>query len=276
MSNGFLDNMPLQKYMDFHRLVAAIANEGLWFSRIDCFKDPWEGIIPQRNLNEFISYMFPNFSEESIKEIFLRHESELRSILESHCISRSDFDSSHEIRLQVFLLFTKTYLYADCWFMGTEDSISMWDSFGSSFTSIKILSEVDLLNQEVENFSVALKDFIPVGGQVKTEKISYLDYAIDKWQTEFNPFLPAFHKRKEYEHEKEYRAVIQVDGRNFEKRGLYVPVDLSKVITGVVLNPKASDDLKESVEFILKTAKIDVPVVKSTILKPPTYWNSKD
>lgn len=270
MSNEILgipvENGVIQKYMSFDRFVSAISNKGLWVSRLDKFEDPWEGAIPKMNIEEFQKSTSEKISVSVIEELYSANSSELRDILDLLEIDQSQF-LNPEIKVRILPLFAKLFLYADCWFRSEEDSISMWKSFGSGPNSLKIISKIDSVHKF---FSEYESKFSSSNKKYKRGDIKYLDYFKDRWDEKRNPFMPAFHKRSVYSHEREYRSIIQLDKINGAS-GFYVPVNFDDVIDIVVLSPTTSKSFEESIVWILKNANIDAFVQKSELFKPPHY-----
>ena len=110
-------------------------------------------------------------------------------------------------------------------------------------------------------------------------KVNYVDYN-NHFIPENNAFFPYLHKRKDFEHEREIRAIemaipkgnqplnISPDICNI---GKYYEVDLLLLIKGVVVAPFAQDWFLELVRSVTTRYNFNFPVVKSTQADDPTW-----
>lgn len=116
---------------------------------------------------------------------------------------------------------------------------------------------------------------------VRIGKVEYLDYQNDIYKEPFyNTSLPFIHKRKHFEHEKEFRAVIRLDLQDgpiydwskeeFEK-GKMIPVDVEKLVEKVIVHPHAEEKFIEKVKETIKSYRYDFEVAISEMNEEPLF-----
>lgn len=77
-------------------------------------------------------------------------------------------------------------------------------------------------------------------------------------------------KREAYAHENEWRAVIYGDAPEAGDAGLRVQIDPARVITSVLLDPRAPEEwVAESARFFAEELGFKKPVKASALAKPP-------
>jgi hypothetical protein len=110
-------------------------------------------------------------------------------------------------------------------------------------------------------------------------RVAYLDYRAGSWG-DFHPFAPAFHKRRLFRQEQEVRAVmVWPSYRDLADEitdipaaaGITVPVDLSRLIEGIVIAPKASSWLSGLVSSVLHRYGLSTVPVSSELSREPDW-----
>ena len=158
----------------------------------------------------------------------------------------------------------------NCWHLSEYESVAMWNLYLKSNEGIAIQSTFDLLR-------TSLKDEIHT---VYIGKVKYIDFEKD-WMPEGNTMYPFIHKRKNFEHEKELRAIIQEfrykknDELDWSKPlfddGVYIQVDLGVLVDKLYLAPTSSKWLFELVKSITKKYELDKDVCQSSLDDVPVY-----
>ena len=108
-------------------------------------------------------------------------------------------------------------------------------------------------------------------------KVQYIDYEKEDMPIEF--LSPFFHKRKSFRHERELRACIQKFPRKgFSERskrpfedGVYVPVDVDKLIRGIYLAPQTPIWLVNLIKSVVIKYRLDKEVFPSSLDTTPIY-----
>jgi hypothetical protein len=109
--------------------------------------------------------------------------------------------------------------------------------------------------------------------------VKYIDYE-SEWIDARNLLSPLVHKRKNFEHEREVRAVVtklptEVSGFDFTQetiaRGLQLRVDLERLIENIYVAPSASDWLSGLVSDVVKQYGHTFSVVHSRLTEQPVF-----
>ena len=171
----------------------------------------------------------------------------------------------------------RSLVIINCWHYNSHESDAMWGLYLKDNEGVAILSEPRRLN---ECFHLT-KHSVRIG------KVRYLDYQNDIYYdrhdfpvTASNASTPFIHKRKHYEHEKEYRAIIELEPQSgwaydwskeeFEK-GKMIPVDVEKLIEKVVVHPHAEEKFIEKVRETVKRYGFDFEVAISEMNAIPLF-----
>ena len=110
-------------------------------------------------------------------------------------------------------------------------------------------------------------------------RVEYLDYRAGSWG-EFHWFAQAFHKRRIFRQEQEVRAVIVwpnyrdlADGATDfpAAAGITVPVDLNRLIQGIVIAPKASSWLPGLVTSVMHRYGLSTVPISSELARKPQW-----
>lgn len=251
-------DVKLWRYMDFTKLVSLLQKGALFFPSARSLQkiDPWEGTEFKKELDFHIKntiYLMKTFTKEEVT-----YES-LKTKIES-------WKSGMEYSIDTSFI--------SCWHYNITESAAMWRLYLKSNEGISIQTDID-------SFKLSFKDtdykvYIGIVRYKNYETdISYTGYDMKKIKyPSNNGFLPLVHKRHNYEHEKEYRAIIPIFNDKLlelkkQNGGIFVPVDLKVLIKKIILAPGSPDWFKDLVEDTLKTYKLDVEVVRSVVDDEP-------
>jgi hypothetical protein len=108
--------------------------------------------------------------------------------------------------------------------------------------------------------------------------VKYVDFARERFSLD-NGFWPIVHKRAEFVHDQEVRAVVweresQPGGLvlpPFGARGEHVAVDVAALIQEVVVSPLASSSFVQTVKQVVSRFELLCDVRRSKLLDPPNY-----
>jgi hypothetical protein len=234
-------NVKLWRYMDFTKFVSILANETLFFTRSDKFRDKYDGELATFNKREGISVYKNAYKDHDISEEIIQ-----RLTLNSVIFNK-------ELRKSTTI---------NCWHMNEYESAAMWDLYVKSNDGIAIQTTFNRLS---ESFNKTDK-IIYIG------KVKYIDF--DKeWIPEGNAYYPFVHKRKSFEHENEVRAIYS-EFPNSEipspfEIGVNIPVDLDILIEKIYVSPDSPKWLYELVDKIIKKFGINKPVIHSDLYSLP-------
>jgi hypothetical protein len=227
-------NLKIWRYINFSKFKDLLDTNCLFFSRVDTYKDSFEG-----RSSEFLHALFEK------------------------CKKRT---------------------YANCWHQNDSESNLMWDSYikkGERSKGIAIQSSEKRFRQCFADSKI---------DQNINDVTYYKTLDIDKkdtflWGPEKNVLIPFFRKSKEFEMEKEFRAVIQITDNKEKilerdnkeknlKKGIYIKIDLNTLIESIYISPYSKNP-----RFITKVKKIaskhnlKAMINESKIVYQPTTFN---
>jgi hypothetical protein len=157
------------KYMDLPKFVSLLDSDSLYFVQVDKFDDPFEGSVPRENLK----YRKYRKGSDVVKEPIGQY----RKILNAELAE---------------------YTYADCWHMSEAESAAMWDLYTTQGYGIAVTTTIEQYVDMISEYE----------SKVFVGSVNYINYWQDSIQR-YDSLAPAFHKRRSFEHEKEFRGVVQ-------------------------------------------------------------------
>jgi hypothetical protein len=227
----------LWRYMDFTKFVSLLEDRALVFPRTDQFEDPYEGYLP----------------EAAVKVLRTQH---------------TDFQMSLD-QAECWIKFPETLrkqLYVSCWCASEYESAAMWKLFLSGAEGIAIRSNTDALTEALDTCMYT----------VGMSSVQYIDYETTSIPLG-NALFPVMHKRLNFKHEQEYRAVIwsQITDNepliDKEAMTVSVPVDPGRLIEAIHVSPSAPRWFEKLVEKMVIKYGVAALVVRSNLYRGPTY-----
>ena len=153
-----------------------------------------------------------------------------------------------------------------CWHERPHESAGMWSLYSRETDGIAIKTDSGSF---IQSFTAS--------HPIRLGRINYIDYETS-FSASGSMLSQFFFKRKNFEHEREVRAVTQHfwDGSqlDFSPRfdvGNYYEVDLSILIHEVVVAPYAQDWLLELVQSVAARYNLRAPVVQSRLADLPPW-----
>lgn len=227
------ENAIIWRYMDFTKFVSLLDGEALFFSRTDKLGDPFEGSCPRKTVRV------------RDKEFGTKHAGEFFKLL-------------------------REFTVVNCWHISGYESAAMWKLYLKSEEGIAIRSSFKRLRDSLKYDSLRESRF-----NIYIGKVQYIDYEEDEIPISF--WAPFFHKRKSFKHESELRVLIQKRKGISERSkrpcvdGLYIPVDLDRLISRICLAPQTPKWLFELVLSVTKKYNLDKEVIPSSLDITPMY-----
>lgn len=249
------------RYMDLAKFLSLLDRSALFFVRIDklAAQDPFEGYYTNLNV-QFENLKFSELPEEIRKQIGVTDEASLERYMWSKKLIRNLGKADRE----------KTFV--NSWHAQEQESAAMWNLYVKSDEGIAIESTYERLVDSLSDYD----QFGVFIGMVK-----YMDYQRDLIPYR-NGLLPYISKRLSFEHEKELRALIWTPehGKNdmdpainrySDHAGLYVPVNLAKLIKRIFVAPTAPHWMLELLASLVKKYDLELDVVQSDLASTPIY-----
>ncbi len=247
------DATSLWRYMDLGKFVSLLQKRALWFALPSTLGDAWEGCYP-----------IGNFDRETISA---RIDSLGLDKKESELLVRSAIDT-------VSNPYVRDLCGVSCWHAGDE-SDALWKLY-SAGTGIAVASSVQRLKEALGDDPT----YVYLGA------VSYLNEEQAVFPTE-NGFWSLLWKRRAFAHEREVRAVVDMDRATMEAvqaqifsppgskpiqlptAGRYVSVDAGKLVEAVYVGPSAPTWFAEAVESLVSHYGLGCHVRRSKLAALP-------
>jgi hypothetical protein len=240
------------RYMDFTKLVAMLDAKALYLARVDTFRDPFEGSIPDATAQdraELIASM--DISEDRKREMLAGW--------------------SRHAELSV------TLTYVNCWNLSEGESAALWELYVPPTGGVAIRSTYQRLTDSVlmpteieEKVAEDAESAVP---PLYVGKVNYLDYSSGRFDLG-NGFYPFVHKRRSFEHERELRAMIwlpEIEPDEESPLGLELEVDLPMLIESIYVSPAAPRWFARLVKSVVAKYGCNVPVRQSALNAEPLF-----
>jgi hypothetical protein len=214
-----LPNQPLLRYMDVWKFEDLCKSRALYFRRADKFDDPLEGTLSTENI---------------------------------HGKSASDVAFSTKVTiaptsyadLVAYRNVAKAVTFVNCWHINNNECPKMWDQYTSSPDSLVVISTTAHLKTSLKQ-------------PVFMSAVKYIKE--DKPRTEFDERSLFFYKDIAFEHEREYRLLIDLadfggsiqrdDPVDFFRK---VPVDPLILVRAIQTHPQATKDTYERIGALVR------------------------
>lgn len=279
----------VRRYRPFNGFRSILNSDSLWFSRTDIFEDQFEGSFayPNKERRERINRQRRN--ERGKDEVFSqKHE-------------RAAFREKIEN--------TKKRTYINCWREGTDESALFWNAYIGDEFGVAIETTVGdfrrAINRRIANCHLetihakieANRKYVESTPENRDkrgriEQLVQAVMAVEYSKTQIGSvryisfdddivpqsrYARFFHKRSEFEEEKEFRALFEQPMAKLNSPidpdpGKPVEVNLDQLIRKVILKPGSPDWFKTRIETLLDHHDIDARVEYSQLDRErPTY-----
>lgn len=232
-------NQNIRRYLTLAKFLSLLEYKSLYFTRTDKFPDPLDGQYPNKidPKGTFTSGTIEAKEVESDQKILLNKKG-----------GQIVRDISNTLR---------NIIVVNCWVQSPYESEAMWSLYCNQKDGLAIESTIEDLENSIEYHYNPTPEIKPV---------KYLDYDKEEPPSN-NAFDPYFHKRIEFEDEKELRVAIILlhMTNNAPKHGILIPVNLNKMLKCVHIAPHASDWYFKMIKDILKRYEINTNIKQSTL-----------
>ena len=237
------------RYFDFPKFMSMLSHRALYFSRADLLGDPLEGSFTKAREAER-QHLLDNPPEgrtrKDLEATFQHNESIVRQ--GPHCV------------------------YVNCWHLGNQESMAMWQGYGSGPYGVAARSRFGLLDEVLPEKSTGTGREEPVF----LGRVRYLDYSshVERIPEEYNLYAPFLCKSIAYRHENEIRAVFaDIPGgmQKTAKPGYFVPVDLDRLVETVTVSPLAPGWFEDLVRDMCTQLGFEFTVTSSIVVAEPIY-----
>lgn len=186
-------NISLWKYFDIHRFIYLITEQKLFFTRLDNFDDPFEGISTSFMRSEAL------FSKIQLGE-------------NNSIIINEEENGEVDVQKKVHEYLKKSNLhnkqnrqYVNCWFACERESMAMWNIY-SNFDSVAVKIDYSKSKEKlIETFDKFIVEnhyrLSVIADEIKYLKLNPFDPSVSKQKLKYS----AMKKDISFQYEKEYR-----------------------------------------------------------------------
>ncbi len=238
-------NQSLWRYQDLAKLLNLLHSSRLFFCRVDCLGDPFEGSYPRLNAE---------FRADWYKEILEK----LKTTPEKFFPTLSNH---HET--------VRKYIFANCWHMNSGESAAMWRLYGPYDSSIALKT----------SFARLTRAFGRTDLEIYIGKMAYIDYR-ESVLAEGSAFVQVLHKQLSYDHERELRAITFLPNDQkaildqkglITENGIYVDIDLNELVEEIYVSPEAPTWFAQTVRKTIEDSGLVYPVKQSMLRETPFF-----
>jgi hypothetical protein len=228
------DDKLLWRYLDLPRYIDLLIKKKIFFCRADRFEDPFEGRFNKLSEEEFINNQ-----------------------VEKSGASLADFLQQHSKK--------RMSTTVNCWHQNNDENYAMWQIYSRGDFGIAIQT----------NFKCLKKSFEKTPAAIHIGKVNYFDESAESLAVdgEFSPFL---NKRNVYNYENEVRCCYvaqEAKNENFdwertdEPNGVFIEVDLKKLIQKLYISPNSPKWFKDVVKDINSKYGMDAELIQSKVFE---------
>ena len=241
--------------MDLAKFISLLANEALFFSCPSRFHDPFEGHRPRSEMEALSKMLQQPYNDlidlrNNLKK--MHHDADLSAL---DC----SLEKFREIAKNGFKIVIRKF-GVSCWHKSEDESEAMWKLYSNSGQGIAIESTVKQLRESILHRDHLIIDSVRYGDFDKDP--------IDKGYRHYG----LFQKRRSFEHEKELRATIVLEEKDYGN-GAFVRCDLNVLINNIYVSPFFDAYIKDDIEKLCsgKMQIINKPVIHSPLFNEPDY-----
>jgi hypothetical protein len=248
--------------MSLEKYESLLREQSLFFCRADKFSDPYECSIPKKEFDYRIS------EKKFLYDERVNYKTDRNFDLEIAKRNANNLAYTHKE--------FKRATTVNCWHINNNESDAMWQLYLKNNEGVAVRTNKKKLYKSLE----IIKENICVS------KIRYINYENDIWFHSKNfPFegynflTPVFHKRIEFEHEKELRLYHHVNSREKEDywetqpntMGEMIKIDLKNLVENIIFHPSADSSTKEKIIRLTKKYTQDFTFYSSKLSNEPYY-----
>jgi hypothetical protein len=231
----------LWRYMDFTKYVDLLEMRSLYFCRSDKFEDPYEG-IPH-----------PSFIEEQRQALWNALSFDWGLAL----------DTWNGLELKNRYELARSRILVSCWHENEVESAAMWKLYLTGSEGVAIKSSRNRLEKAIDK-----------NCEATVARIKYVDFNTPlqgDWlaNMRIDPALrPFILKRGSFSHEREVRAIIQVEEP--PSHGKRCTVNTEELIESTYVSPTAPSWFCDLVESVNRRYGMITKVVQSKLYERPS------
>jgi hypothetical protein len=247
----------LWKYLDFLKFLYLIQKNKIYFSRLDQFDDPFEGLNKRIIFDKYVIDQTPSY--EKLNPAFT-HDQKLQIV----------FDAEQNLKyIKEVASITQIAQFASCWYLSKRESRAMWDIYcDNNSIALRFPANylVNLIKNEAQKYKDTKFDHMIIGNVNYQDLYPPKDLNDPDYNSEKTNKFSVTTKDSSYSHENEFRFVanrIKPDIRTFG-----VELDFPKLSTldfHIITHPKIQDWKFELLQIFLEPYDLHNRLTRSSI-----------
>jgi hypothetical protein len=243
--------------MDFPRFFYLMTRRQLFFSSLATLtNDPWEGLPPRSFFDPERKIRVGTATTEG-GLLDLAKARDLRVMTQSQFVGGPERFSAWVSSAAKGYQELKKTIFVNCWHMNDTESEALWRIYGGIGYGICVRTTYGRLG-------AALTAERPI----YAGKVAYLDETREMLGDN-NIFYNCLWKRKSFEHEREFRIVVEDWAPT--STGLSVAVDIAQFVEEIIVHPEAADWFLDIVKDFVASCGCGATVERSSLLTAPAY-----
>ncbi len=248
----------LWRYLDLAKFLSLLEDKSLFFTRLNHFCDPYEGALGTKQNEEVWIQM-----EMKRRKPFVN-----LTINENKC-SEKELQVGYKEEFENYrkkLRKWRSENFVSCWHQSDCESEAMWQLYTRDTAQ----------GLAIQTTFERIYNSLPITTNADFGLVNYIDY--NEYNNGnnckcFHAFDAPWYKRKSFEHEQEFRVIINnPDLELFTYSGdAKIPVDLNVLIENIYVSPKSEEWFVDLVRSILKRYGCNFYAKKSDLNKTP-FW----
>ena len=223
--------------MDLAKFISLISKEALYFANPNQFDDTYEFHLPKSH-KLVIEEMIINPSIEEInnfKKQMIQNKPGIEKTDKFKIFEQSIIDLPKQFKNAEKEV--KKRFGISCWHINNYENEALWKIYTNQGQGIAIETTVEKLEESLTYHRKIILD-----------KVRYEDFDTAQIETGHIHYS-GFIKRKAFEYEKEYRASVLLDEKDYGK-GCFVKTDLNLLIEKIHISPLIPKYFFDSVKYI--------------------------
>jgi hypothetical protein len=233
-------NTILWRYMDFTKFLSMLEESALFMTRVDKFKDPFEGTIT-------------SFDKTNRNILYDKGMADILPIMD------------HLNDLQ------RERSYVNCWHANEFESAAMWDLYVKSNEGIAIKTTFQALSDsiscDVKKLWIGNVEYVDFNNTPTPRGNHYYSIFLKRKSFEHEKEVRVFYG----EHPNDYYANKPIPDEPKYKFGFNLSVDLHTLIKEIYVSPNAATWLYELILKVTKRYRIEANVIQSDLYKSPLF-----
>jgi len=228
-------NSRIWRYMDFAKFVSMLETQCLFFSRLDCLGDPFEGTVTTPHNERFLSRVTSKSQRE-------------------------EFENMCKI--------VRTHIFVSCWNLSEHENDALWKIYGLSKESVAVRTSYGKL-RSVPNVKAGKVEYVDYKSYSTDMPVAEC-FAMRKRLcfSHENEVRGLLWKTNRIIHKGEMITSTELPN---EFPGIPVPICLADFIEEVVVHPQSETWFFDLVRSLVNRYGVGVNVKRSDLLETPRY-----